>query len=89
MIIISMKTSALCSAAIKRKIIRRRIENKAEEVTVQLGISVVLPGLESCVQVWSSSLRQDTGQCSERNDKDDQKHGKASRHETTEYGGTL
>lgn len=68
MIIISMKTSAQCSAAIKRKTIRR-VENKAEEMTVQLGISVMLPGLDSCVQAWSSSLRQDTGQGSGRNDK--------------------
>jgi len=48
MISISIKTSAQCSAAMKR-IMRRSVENKAEEITVQLNVSVVLPGLECCV----------------------------------------
>lgn len=52
-----MTTSAQCSAAVKIKIIRRRIKNKTGEMTVQLGISVLLPGLEYCVQLSSSSLR--------------------------------
>lgn len=88
MIIISMKTSAQCSAAIKSKIIRRKAESEGEEITVQLSISVVFPGLEPHVQVWSSSLSQDTGQGSGRDDEDDQKHGKASKHRTTEHAGT-
>lgn len=54
-----------------------------------VGVSVVLPGLQCCVQVWSSSLRHDTGQGSGRNGKDDQKRGEASRPGITDYAGTL
>lgn len=66
------------------------MESKAKEMTVQLvGVSVVLPGLQSCVQVWSSSPRHNAGQGSGRNGKDDQKHGEASKHEMTDYTGAL
>lgn len=59
-------------------------------MTVQLvGVSVVLPGPQSSVQVWSSSLGHGTGQDSGRNDKDDQKRAEASKHGITDYAGTL
>lgn len=46
---------------------------------MQLAISVVLSGLDSSMQVWSLSIRQDTGKGSERNDKEEQRHGKTSK----------
>lgn len=59
-------------------------------MSVQLmGVSVVLPGLQSCMQVWSSSLRHDIGHDSGRNGKDDQKCGEASKYGITDYAGIL
>lgn len=52
--------SSVLSSSEEKKIIRRKAENKAEEITVQLCISVVLPSLESCVQVWPSCFEQVT-----------------------------
>lgn len=52
-------------------------------------VSVVLPGLQFCVQVWSSSLRHHIGQGSGRNSKGDQKRGEASKHGITDYAGIL
>lgn len=66
------------------------MESKAKEMTVQLvGVSVALPGLLSCVRVWSSSPRHSAGQGSGRNGKDNQKRGEASKHEMTDYARAL
>lgn len=43
--------SSVLSSSEENKIIRRKAENEAEEITVQLCTFVVLPSLESCVQV--------------------------------------
>lgn len=52
--------SSVLSSSKEKKIMRRKVENKAEQITVQLCTSVVLPSLESRVQVWPSCCKQDT-----------------------------
>uniref|UniRef100_A0A452H4G2 Uncharacterized protein n=1 Tax=Gopherus agassizii TaxID=38772 RepID=A0A452H4G2_9SAUR len=60
----SLKTSTQCAAAVKKVnrrlgIMKKRIDNKIENIILHLYKSIVCPHLEYCMQMWSPHLKKD------------------------------